>query len=75
MIEISQMTAMTLYLCLTLGTLLGVWAYQHYSRRHRKMNMSPKKTYVCEFCHFCYLDNLEQKISKCPQCQSYNEEL
>lgn len=75
MIEVSQTTAFMIYLCITLGPLLGLWAFQHYTKRHRKLDLAEKRLYVCEYCHYCYLDLHTHTITRCPQCQSYNKKL
>ncbi len=73
MIEISSTTAFMIYLCLTLGPLLGLWLVQHYSKRHSKINVEEHQLYICEYCQFCYLDDRVQGITRCPQCLSYNK--
>lgn len=73
MIEISETTAFMLYLCLSLGPVLAIWAYHHYSRRHKKINHSAQQLFVCEYCHYCYLESISQRVTRCPQCQSFNE--
>lgn len=73
MIEISESSAFMIYLGLTLGPLLGIWVFQHYSRKHQKIDLSAQRLYVCEYCHFCYLDGQSLPITRCPQCQSYNK--
>ncbi len=73
MIEISSTTAFMIYLSMTLGPLLGLWFAQHYFKRHKKINIDDQKLYICEYCQFGYLDNREQKITRCPQCLSYNQ--
>lgn len=72
MIEVSETTAFMIYLCITLGPLLGIWLFQHYARRHKKVDMTSQQLFVCEYCHFCYLDQVSKPITRCPQCQSYN---
>jgi hypothetical protein len=73
MIEVSEVTAFMLYLCLTLGSLLGFWAFQHYSKRNKKISLDEEQLFVCEYCHFCYLEDFTQSVTRCPQCQSYNK--
>lgn len=73
MIEVSQTTLFMLYLCMTLGPILGLWLYHHYSRRNQKIDLAEQKLYACEYCQFCYLDRQAARITRCPQCQSYNK--
>ncbi len=72
MIEISPATAAVCYLGATLFTILGIWLYNHYSSKKRERMPLANKLTVCEFCHFAYLDSSEKKITKCPQCRSFN---
>ncbi|MGZ3633635.1 MAG: hypothetical protein ACXU9U_05945 [Parachlamydiaceae bacterium] len=74
MIEISETTAFMLYLCLTLGSVLGLWLQQHYSKKNRKINLNEEQLYICEYCQFCYLENQVKPVTRCPQCQSYNKQ-
>jgi len=71
-IEISPNTAVLLYLGLCLFIILAIWGWQHFSKRNKKLNLTEKKLVICEFCHYAYLDMGIKKVTKCPQCQSYN---
>lgn len=73
MIEVSEVTAFMLYLCLTLGSILGFWAFQHYVQRHKKMSINEQQLYICEYCQFCYLEDFVKPVTRCPQCKSYNK--
>lgn len=72
MIELTPTTALMLYFGLTLLAILGVWAYSHYSSRHRVFMPLEKELIVCEFCLYAYLDLGAKKITRCPRCESYN---
>jgi len=72
MIELSQTTALMMYLGLTLFVLLGAWIIHHYKSRNRRFLPMEQDLNVCEFCHFAYLDTGAKKITKCPRCQSFN---
>jgi hypothetical protein len=73
-IELSPISAVIVYLTLTLSTLLAIWVYYHYHARQKKIVVSEKKLLVCEYCLFVYLDRIEKKVTQCPQCQCYNEQ-
>jgi ribosomal protein L37AE/L43A len=73
MIEITPITALMLYLCLTMGTLFGIWCFQHFRWRKKKIVIVEKKLFVCEYCSFAYLDGIGNSLSKCPQCSSFNK--
>ena len=73
MIELSPTTAFMVYLSMTIGVLFGIWVYQHYQTRKKKIISSEKELFVCEFCHFAYLEEGIKPVTQCPQCQSYNK--
>lgn len=73
MITVSTTTAMMLYLCLTLVVLLGLWTYQHYRLRTKKIEITEQELFVCEYCLFVYLEEKTKNVTQCPQCQSYNK--
>jgi hypothetical protein len=73
MIELSTTTAIMLYLCMTLATLLSLWGYHHYQSRKKKVDLSHQRLIVCEYCHFAYLDRVTKPVTQCPQCESYNK--
>ena len=74
MITLSTTTATMLYLCLTLIVLLGLWTYQHYCSRKKKINVSEQELFVCEYCLFAYLADQSKSVNRCPQCLSYNKD-
>ena len=74
MIELSPIMAIMIYLGMTLGILLSLWAYSHYQQRHKKLVTSDQTLKMCEYCAFAYLADTSKKISKCPQCLSYNKD-
>lgn len=73
MIELSQGTALLLYLGITLICILGVWIASHYRSRKRCFMPLEKELITCEFCLFAYLDESAKKITRCPKCDSYNK--
>jgi uncharacterized paraquat-inducible protein A len=73
MIELSTNAAIMLYLSMTLIPLLGLWVFQHWSARQKKIDVSDQELHVCEYCHFAYLEEIATKITKCPQCHSFNK--
>lgn len=72
MIEISSNTAIMIYLGVSIFSILAVWGWHHWSGKKKKIQLGEKKLVLCEFCHFAYLDNGIKKVTRCPQCQSYN---
>jgi hypothetical protein len=73
MIELTPTVACTLYLSATLAFLLGLWGFQHYNSRHKKLITVARELFVCEYCHFAYLGELGKEVTQCPQCQSFNK--
>lgn len=74
MILINPATAIMLYLAMTLVVLLTVWILSHYKRKKRKIFQIEKELFVCEYCHSTYVDDHAKKVTRCPQCQSFNEQ-
>lgn len=72
MIELNPVTALMLYLALTLAMILSIWAAAHYRSRKRRFMPLEKELIICEFCHFAYLDSGAKKITRCPRCDSFN---
>lgn len=73
MIELTPNTAIMVYLCLTLATLLIIWGYHHFLSRKHKVNIIEEKLFICEYCRFAYLDRIGKPVTHCPQCGSYNK--
>lgn len=73
MIDLHPNTALMLYLSFTLAILLGLWTWHHVKSRKKKISLNEQDLFVCEFCHFVYLGSASNKITKCPQCLSFNE--
>lgn len=73
MIELSTNTAMMLYLVLTLGFVLGIWIYNQYFSKRKKISIAARELLVCEYCHCAYLEELGKPVTQCPQCHSYNK--
>lgn len=72
MIELTFASAFMLYLCMTLFILFGLWVYHHYRTRRREILPCEQELVVCEYCSFAYLEESSKKVTKCPQCHSYN---
>lgn len=74
MIETTLSTIVMIYLLLTLGLLLGLWAVRHYQRRKIKFLCVEEHIACCEYCHYSYLKKIASSLSRCPQCKSFNRE-
>lgn len=72
MIELSPQGAIVIYLLLTLGVVLGIWVDHHYRARRRRVTPETK-VYMCEYCHYAYEAGSATKVTRCPQCQAFNE--
>jgi hypothetical protein len=73
MIELLPATAVMLYLGISLTTLLSLWIFHHYQSRTRKVILQAEKLLVCEYCHCAYLADIAKKVTRCPDCSSYNK--
>ncbi len=73
MIELAPHTAVMIYLGLTLLTMLAIWLSHHFRQRKKGVVIPQQKLATCEYCGQLYLTAIEQKVSKCPTCASYNE--
>ena len=74
MIELTFNTLFTLYLSLTLLTVLGIWIYSHYRMRRRTFFTTERTLCVCEYCHFTYLEESARQLNRCPQCGLFNKD-
>lgn len=73
MIELSPNTALMLYLGGTLTVILGIWICHHYRIKKKKIFVDRQELLVCEYCQSVYLADSDLKVSKCPQCHSFNK--
>lgn len=73
MIELSASTAAVMYLGLTIGFLFGIWTYQHYMSRKKKIIVIERELIRCEYCHFAYLIERAKHVTQCPECHCYNK--
>lgn len=73
MIELSANTAVMLYLCLTLVTVLGLWLSHHYRSKRKKILSFDHELHVCEYCHCVYLEEDIKDVTQCPQCKLFNK--
>ena len=74
MIETTLSTVLMIYLLLTLGILLALWATRHYKRRKIKLLCVAEQIACCEYCQYSYLKKIAATLSRCPQCKSFNRE-
>ncbi len=73
MIELTWVTAIMIYLCITLVVLFAVWGFTHRRDRNKKVELIPKMLFQCEYCGSIYLDEIAKKVTTCPDCQSLNK--
>lgn len=74
MIELTLMTALLLYLGLTLTIVLGLWIISHYRTRSKKILPLEQRLCICEYCHLAYVADSLKSVTQCPQCKSYNKD-
>ena len=73
MIELDITTAVALYLCLTVITLLLLELYLDRGTKSKQYASEKKSIWQCEVCAFTYIDSQHDVISKCTQCGSFNK--
>jgi len=71
-IAISFNTALALYSGLLFLLALAVWLWTEFSTRHVQRSMEEQYRWRCAFCGFTYLDDSGERLTQCPQCQSWN---
>lgn len=64
MIDIAPETACILYLAVGLMVVIGIWL----ATRKKETAYFTLKHQTCEFCHHHYIEDAQNKISRCPQC-------
>ncbi len=74
MIEVSFSFACMLYLFLTLGSLFIIGWHLYWKKRDLK-KLESSKLYLCEYCQHAYIDEIDQVVTTCPQCQLINKEV
>lgn len=73
MIELEPHIAIMLYLAVTMGSVLSLWFVRHMKQRNKKLVISEQKLIVCEYCRSAYMEQISKKVTKCPECLSYNK--
>lgn len=73
MIKVEIRTALLLYLALFLLLYLGSWIFSHLRQRNKVALPPLYFLSTCEYCHYHYLGRTGEKITKCPQCGSFNK--
>lgn len=72
MIAISFNTALALYSGILLLLALAVWLWTEFRTRHVQRSMEEQYRWRCAFCGFTYLDDSGERLTQCPQCESWN---
>lgn len=73
MIELDLLTAISLYLCLTVVGILLVWISTDRKRVWKDFEPEENSVWHCNVCTYFYIDSSGTNISICPQCGSYNK--
>lgn len=73
MIELTPDAACMLYLSIAIGTLIGIWLYQHKRSKKKEVLSFETKHFRCEFCKTSYLDDAIKPLTRCPACHSLNK--
>ena len=72
MIAISFNTALALYSGILFLLAAAVWFWTEFRTHHVQRSMEEQYRWRCSFCGFTYLDDSGERLTQCPQCQSWN---
>lgn len=73
-IALERSNAFLIYLGGTLGTLLALWMVHNFRAQRRKIILPEVQLFSCEYCQHNYLEAKDKKVTKCPECASFNED-
>ena len=71
MIEIELKWALVLYSGILAAIGLFIWSYTELSVRRPQQYLGKQFLWRCSFCGYTYLDETDEKLSKCPRCESF----
>jgi len=72
MITINFYWAISLYIFLFLGALVGFWLLER-RQKDKDLSLDAKFIWFCSVCTYTYINTQEESISLCPRCNSYNK--
>ena len=70
MIEIELKWALVLYSGILGAIGIFIWSYTELSVRRPQQYLGKQFLWRCTFCGYTYLDESDEKLSKCPRCES-----
>ncbi len=73
MIEVNLSFFLTVYLLLILAIFFFTWVHREGRKQFRSLDQQEGYLWQCPICAFIYLDPEEDKLSRCPRCQSFNK--
>ena len=74
MIQISLTTALVMYSAILGLVVFAIWAYTELTTRRSYHVLEKQDLWRCVFCGYVYLDERAERVSRCPQCGSFNSE-
>ena len=75
MIKLDLLTAISLYLSVTVIGILVIWLFTEHRHIFKGINPEEKFVWHCSICAYFYVDSTSEEISTCPRCKSLNKRM
>ena len=72
MITINFYFAVSSFLVIVLGLVLGAWIMER-GQKSKELFLDKKFIWFCSVCTYTYIITKEEAFSTCPRCGSYNK--
>ena len=73
MIPVRISSVFFFYIFFLLFWILITWVHYEYKWKAKKYVPPEKKMFRCPFCAHVYLDDRDQKVTRCPRCDSFGD--
>ncbi|MDD4957185.1 MAG: hypothetical protein PHH49_03140 [Candidatus Omnitrophica bacterium] len=73
MIKLDITTALVIYLFISTVLVLIIWSFYDFGVKLKTFSSDEKHLWHCSICALAYIDSLNEEISKCPRCGSFNQ--
>ncbi|MBU1006284.1 MAG: hypothetical protein KKH08_01660 [Candidatus Omnitrophica bacterium] len=73
MIEIEFSLAVTIYLIVSVFSVIGLWIASERKNVQGLFSLEDAFFWQCSICTYVYVDSRHNAISKCPRCESFNK--
>ena len=71
MIDLELRFAILLYAGILGFGAVAIWLYTEFTLRRPQRYLGKQNLWRCSICGFVYLDDSDDTLSQCPQCESY----